>query len=248
MKSPFFVNAGRVISEFSNIFPIKKNNFRILTYHSIGDHVPLDKMGIYNLTKNKFYTQMKYLHDNNIKISPLSEFSNLSITFDDGFLNNYLTAFPILNNFNFPFTIFITPKFIDNYLYLNRSQLKELSTFPNVTIGAHGFTHRHLGHLNYKETYEELINSKKWIENLIGKEVNHFSYPFGSYNNDTMTLLRENNYLSSCTVNFGTNYDKCNLYELKRTDIFSFDTLRDFKLKINGAWDWIEFRTKRHKT
>ena len=66
MKSPFFVNAGRVISEFSNIFPIKKNNFRILTYHSIGDHVPLDKMGIYNLTKNKFYTQMKYLHDNNI--------------------------------------------------------------------------------------------------------------------------------------------------------------------------------------
>ena len=225
-------------------------NFRILTYHSIGDSVPLDKSGIYNLDKNKFYDQMKYLYDYKIPISPLSDYKNLSITFDDGFLNNLTTALPILDKFNFPFTIFVTPYFINNNLnnlYFNKGQLKELSKYKNVTIGAHGFTHRHLGNLNFHQAFDEISNSKKWIEDLISKEITLFSYPFGSYKNETIDILKDNSFLSACTVNFGTNYNAHEKFELNRTDIFSFDNIRDFKLKLNGSWDWIKFRTKRHK-
>jgi peptidoglycan/xylan/chitin deacetylase (PgdA/CDA1 family) len=245
------LNSARIFSEFVNIAKFTdNNNFRILTYHSIGDNVPLDIRGLYNLNKNSFYNQIKYLHDNNYVVSPLSDFHNFSITFDDGFLNNLKIAMPILDKFDFPFTVFVTPYFIENNLnnlYLNREQLKELSLNKNVTIGAHGYNHKHLGLMNKSEVFKEVRDSKKWIEDLISKEVKHFSYPFGSYNQDSIKTLKDNLFSSACTVNFGSNNFESNLFELKRTDILSTDNLRDFKLKINGAWDWIEFRTKRHK-
>jgi peptidoglycan/xylan/chitin deacetylase (PgdA/CDA1 family) len=250
MSNKVFINGARIISEVINLIPKKNENFRILTYHSIGDNVPLDKNGIYNLDKNKFYDQMKYLYDYKIPVSPLYDNKNLSITFDDGFLNNLTTALPILDKFNFPFTIFITPSFINNNinnLYLNKEQLKEISNNKNVSIGAHGFTHRHLGNLNFDQAVDEISNSKKWLEDLIGKEISLFSYPFGNYKIETIKILKDNSFLSACTVNFGTNYNSHDKFELNRTDIFSFDNIRDFKLKINGSWDWIKFRTKRHK-
>ena len=251
MNNKILLNSARIYSEIYNIFPkSKENKFRILTYHSIGNDVPLDKKGIYNLSKDKFIEQMKLLHCNNIMVSTLDDFCNLSITFDDGFLNNYTVALPILEKYKFPFTIFITPKFIKNNLnnlYLNKIQLRDLASNKLATIGAHGFTHNHLGLMNREESFNEICDSKKWLEDIIGKEIIHFSYPFGSYNDETISLLKENNYKTSCTVNFGINCNNQNKFELKRTDIFSFDTLRDFNLKINGGWDWLEFRTKRHK-
>ena len=48
-----------------------KNIFRILTYHSIGDDVPEDVNGLYNLSEDKFYKQMKYLYDNNYNVCSL---------------------------------------------------------------------------------------------------------------------------------------------------------------------------------
>ena len=245
------INAGRLLSEGFNLMPNStEDRFRILTYHSIGDNVPLDNKGIYNLKENKFYDQMSFLKDSRNKISHLGDFNNLSITFDDGFLNNLSVALPILDKFGFPFTVFITPDFIENNcnnLYLNRSQLLELASYKNVTIGAHGFSHKHLGLLNRDSAIREISDSKKWLEDIISKEVIHFSYPFGSYSDETVSLLKKYLYQTACTVNFGSNFNGCCLFELNRTDIFSFDTLRDFKLKISGAWDWLEFRTKRHK-
>jgi peptidoglycan/xylan/chitin deacetylase (PgdA/CDA1 family) len=245
------INTGRLISEGFNLFSnSSKDKFRILTYHSIGDDVPKDYKGIYNLKKNKFYDQMSYLKDTDFEIGHLGDFNSISITFDDGFLNNLSVALPILENFNFPFTVFITPGFVENSynnLYLNKSQLLELASYKNVTIGAHGFSHKPLGLLNTESALEEISDSKKWLEDLISKEVIHFSFPHGNYSDETLTLVKNCLFESACTVNFGSNANGCSLFELKRTDIFSFDTLRDFKLKINGAWDWLEIRTKRHK-
>lgn len=69
-----------------------------------------------------------------------------------------------------------------NVLALTWDEIKKLSEDELVTIGAHTVTHRSLKQLNDKECYDEMYNSKKIISDFIGKEVEHFSYPFGSKN------------------------------------------------------------------
>lgn len=70
---------------------------------------------------------------------------------------------------------------IDN-LAMTWEDVKQLSKDELVTIGAHTVTHRSLKQLSDKECYDEMYNSKKIISDYIGKEVEHFSYPFGSKN------------------------------------------------------------------
>ena len=244
---------GRIISSFYRLFKINnKDVFRILTYHSIGDDVPKDVKGLYNLSEDKFYKQMKYLYDNNYKISTLDNIqkNSICITFDDGFLNNFTKALPILEKFDFDFTVFVSPDLIinnHNNLYMNTNDLINLSNHSNVTIGGHSYNHKRLGNMSTNEAEMEIKSCKHWLERLLKKEIIHFSFPFGNYNNESIELLKKHNFYTSSTVEFGSNEFDSNFYELKRTDIFSYDSLNDFISKIEGDWDWLYITTSRHK-
>jgi len=65
-------------------------------------------------------------------------------------------------------------------LALTWAQIKELNMNSLVTIGAHTVTHSSLIKLNDKLAYYEIIESKKILEEKLGCEIQHFSYPFGS--------------------------------------------------------------------
>lgn len=62
---------------------------------------------------------------------------------------------------------------------LSWEQIIELSRDELVTIGAHTISHRPLSKLSEAEAKREMVGSKKEIEDNIGKEVNHFAYPYG---------------------------------------------------------------------
>ncbi|RZD17612.1 MAG: hypothetical protein EVG15_10260 [Candidatus Acididesulfobacter diazotrophicus] len=64
-------------------------------------------------------------------------------------------------------------------LFLSKEQIEELSKDPIVTIGAHTVTHPLLVNLTYEEVFSEIYKSKKYLEYLIGREIKHFSFPFG---------------------------------------------------------------------
>jgi peptidoglycan/xylan/chitin deacetylase (PgdA/CDA1 family) len=244
---------GRIISFFFGLFKIKnKNIFRILTYHSIGDDVPEDDNGLYNLSEDKFYKQMKYLYDNNYNVCSLNNIKKncICITFDDGFLNNLIKALPILEKFKFDFTVFVSPDLIinnNNNLYMTTNDLINLSNYDNVIIGGHSYHHKRLGIMSTNQAEIEIYKCKNWLEKLLKKEIIHFSFPYGSYNNELIELLKKHNFHSSSTVKFGSNTLDSNFYELKRTDIFSYDSLSDFVSKVNGNWDWLHIMTSKHK-
>jgi peptidoglycan/xylan/chitin deacetylase (PgdA/CDA1 family) len=91
---------------------------RILLYHSIGTPVPNDNYGLYNLSLNMFKSQIKWLKESQIPCIPLTDMescdSGVTITFDDGYANNLYDAAPILLENKIPFTVFITPEFINS--------------------------------------------------------------------------------------------------------------------------------------
>lgn len=101
-----------------------------------------------------------------------------AITFDDVFENIYTNAYPILRRYNVPFTLFVATGLLNQPGYITSTELQELSQDALCTVGAHTVNHVRLRTAN--RAYEEIIESKRKLENMLGKTVELFAYPYGS--------------------------------------------------------------------
>lgn len=232
---------------FLSIFVPKKKlrgRHTSLMYHSVGSRNYNDA-ALYNLDQEKFEEQIRFLINRKVKFIHFCEgVSNkeeelFSITFDDGFLDNFTNAAPFLLKNKIPFTIFMVSDFIGKSGYLTREQLFELSQNPLVKIGGHGKTHRPLATLTLDEAIEEMKLSKNALEEIITHKVISMSFPHGSYTDELAEKAKELGYRCCGTSIFGSNSIGCNSVALNRKAIFFCETLRSFKQKINGQWDWL---------
>lgn len=125
------------------------------------------------------------------------------ITFDDGFENIYHQALPILNDLYFQATVFLTTGYCEKknnwptkssdipiLPMLKWKQIKEMASF-GFDFQAHTQTHAYLTKLNPEQMKSELSGSKKEIEDRLGKSVDFFAYPFGSFNRGKDVLVRQ---------------------------------------------------------
>lgn len=64
-------------------------------------------------------------------------------------------------------------------LSLTWPQIQELCNDPLATIGAHTISHLALGRLSYEAAKQEVLGSKKRLEDCLDQEIKHFSYPHG---------------------------------------------------------------------
>ncbi len=111
------------------------------------------------------------------------------VTFDDVPDNFYTNAYPVLKNYDIPFVLFITTEFIDKKGYLSMEQIVELDKDPLCTIGAHTMTHPMLRKVN--NSREELVDSKKHLEEILGHQVNYLAYPFGRQSSVSRRIMKE---------------------------------------------------------
>jgi peptidoglycan/xylan/chitin deacetylase (PgdA/CDA1 family) len=114
-----------------------------------------------------------------------------AITFDDGYEDNYLTAFPLLAERNIPFTLFVTTAFVDGRKGVFRWSPHYRGLAPlswqwlramqraGVEIGSHTVNHPRLAKCNPGQLNAELSDSKRRIEDELGTQVIHIAYPFG---------------------------------------------------------------------
>ena len=66
--------------------------------------------------------------------------------------------------------------------FLNNENIRNLSKEDLIHIGAHTHNHQNLGLLNDSETKEEILSSKKILEDLTQNSVDFFAYPYGTKN------------------------------------------------------------------
>jgi peptidoglycan/xylan/chitin deacetylase (PgdA/CDA1 family) len=105
--------------------------------------------------------------------------------------------------------------------YLNFKQIKEMKN-EGMIFGGHGYHHKWLGNISYDQQLNEIKQTKKFLKK-IKTNLNSLimCYPHGSYNNDTIKILKKEKFLCALKYNGGINNFK-NRFELNRIDIKDF--------------------------
>ena len=157
---------------------------------------------------------MAELNDYLFKDKPIPE-KSVVITFDDGSIDNYTNAFPILKEFNMKATMFIISSYLDGVSYVAPNQVKEMSDY-GIDIESHTVTHRRLSEMSYEDQLNELKNSKESLEKITGKPIIAVAYPEGMYNEDTKKATMEAGYSMGFTVERGYADRSDNAAQLNR--------------------------------
>lgn len=213
------------VSEYKKV----GNSIPMLLYHRVGSEVD-----DYTVTTTRFEEDMKTLSwegFNTLSLeqvkqrlqnadSPLPD-KPIIITFDDGYLDNYIKAFPILKKYGMKASFYIITSMIGTEDRLTADHILEMAA-AGMDFGSHTVTHRFLAELSPEEVKVELTQSKAELEKLLGKSVDFIAYPGGTYNTDTLRIASEAGY----TGGLSTHYGFANFalpFEIKRVPIFHYD-------------------------
>ncbi len=164
----------------------------------------------------------------------------VSLTFDDGFANFYTHALPALCDFRLKSTVFLVAgrgggvsdwpgqpeQFRDREL-LSWSRIAEIQKV-GVQIGAHSMTHRTLTRLPFAEAREEVLASKKALEDRTGAPVTAFAYPYGAENQALRELVAEH-FEVGCSTRLGYLGRHPRRESLERIDICYLRNLHWFQ-------------------
>lgn len=198
----------------------------ILGYHHVSHkerELESDKLYI---SPDSFVNQLKILNEKNYKTKQLSELillnedidNNLyaTLTFDDGYKDFYLNAYPSILKYNFKATLFVIVDKIGQPEYCDLNMLREMQKF-GIEIGSHTMSHPTLTKLEKKELIYEISHSKEVLEDLLNKEIKSFCYPYGKYNSEIVEIVESSGYEVAVTTNTGiNNLPLINKYELNR--------------------------------
>lgn len=221
----------------------------VLTYHLIND---LYNPGNLVIPTRQFEKQMHYLFKKGYKVisatdsieylkeqrSPNLKEKTIVLTFDDGWEDNYLNAFPILRRFGFTATIFLTTAKINSLDYLNFRQIKEMLDY-GIEFGAHTVNHPNLTQITTEEAENEIRRSKREVGEFTGLPVKAFCYPRGDYNEIIKKIVDDAGFSCAFSVKPGKNNQDTHLFELRRTEVSGYDSLFDFIKKLKGAYDFL---------
>lgn len=190
----------------------EKIKIPVICYHSINKD-PSGKSPII-ISPEKFRQHLQTIKDNGYTTLTMAQFNDyifgdkpipeksVLLTFDDGYMDNYTNAFPILKEFNMNATIFVISSYLDGDIYMSPSNIKEMSDY-GIDIESHTVSHLRLSELSYEQQFNELKNSKQTIEKITGKPVISIAYPEGKYNEDTTKAVLETGYAMGFTIDRG---------------------------------------------
>ncbi|MGL5701809.1 MAG: polysaccharide deacetylase family protein, partial [Cetobacterium sp.] len=245
----------------------KKYEMPVIMYHRvIKDESEKGVHGTY-VTVKQFDEQMKYLKNKGYETITFEDLLNnkykqrfdkdkkwIMLTFDDGYKDNYENAFPILKKYQFKGIIYI----LDGVKYnkwdvddknnpekefplMNVEELLEMQKY-GIEFGGHTSTHPKLAELSLENVKKEIILSKNNIENLVGKELLSFAYPYGSLNEDVKKIAQESGYQFAVATDSGSITFSDDLFEIRRVGIFPTNNLFNFKRKVSGRYNFIKVK------
>lgn len=137
------------------------------------------------------------------------------LTFDDGYIDFYTTAFPILREHRFRAVAYIVSGFTGTSdRYMTPAQVREIDA-AGIEIGAHTYSHVDLTQAGV-DLNQQLIQSKTQLEAIVGHPVVDFCYPSGRFNAAVVAAVQAAGYQSATTTVEGTAHSFDDRYQWTR--------------------------------
>lgn len=215
----------------------------VLYYHSVLPDSEVTTPNEVTISPEKLKEELQLVKDlgyTTLTLSELNDYLNnnmaipeksIVITFDDGYTDNYIHAFPILKELGMKATVFMIASQVDSGYYMSQDQLKDMSSY-GIDIGSHTDNHVYLDTLSYDEQLKEMKDSKEKLEKILDKEVISIAYPYGNYNEDTKKAATAAGYTLAFTTNIGLDRRTSNKVELNRIYVSSAYSIETFKERL----------------
>lgn len=180
-----------------------------------------------------------------------------ALTFDDGFESFAQNVLPVLQEKEIPATVFVATRFIGGTpgwtsdrrprgpveRLLGEDEIKALAEEGLAVVGSHSVSHRRLSRavLSAEEIWFELVESKRHLETMLGREVAMFALPYGAFDEEVLRAAKEAGYhrvFLSEPLGSLTNIDR---HVVGRIDVEPTDPRFSFGLKVLGAYQFLPF-------
>jgi peptidoglycan/xylan/chitin deacetylase (PgdA/CDA1 family) len=248
MATPHYYTS---LGEFRGLFATGNP---VLTYHKVGPRPRGARLkGLY-VSPALFARQLGELRAAGYRSGPLAESAGpaqagrVVLTFDDGFVNVLAHALAPLRSNGFSAIQFLVADLLGKTNeweaaagertepLMDVAQVREWLAAGHA-IGSHTRTHPFLTQLSRDAAREEISASKKKLEDLFGRAVEHFCYPYGDWNPAVRDLVIAAGYRTACTTNAGVNSTADSPFELKRiTARYRSRSLRNLVAWVRGRW------------
>lgn len=249
-KKVFTDADNRVIQEavkqtvkYTNLYINRAETIPVLMYHHILPQEDMTRYGWDNnsavISLENFTDQMKYLHDNNFHTATLSELekfikgeiilpkNTVVITFDDGYLSNFVNAYPVMKQYGHRGIIFLIGKLcnVPQAPYTPQDTCKisieNLDNYLDVfEYGSHTYD---LHDMENGKTRIEYYTQEQIKEDLLRNMAlfpnNTIAYPHGRYNQNILNVLRELDFKLGFTIKKGYTSINTPIYEIPRINI-----------------------------
>lgn len=200
----------------------------ILCYHQIRDWRPRDSRTAkdYIVPIAAFRQQIKMLADSGYhSILPDQLYAYLAtgaplptkpvmLTFDDTDLDQYTIAKPELDKYGFKAVYFVMTVSLGRPHYMSKEQVKELSDAGNV-IGSHTWDHHNVKKYQGQDWATQIDKPTKQLEEITGKPIKYFAYPFGLWNPEAIPELKKRGFVSAFVLSEKRDQDEP-LYTVRR--------------------------------
>ena len=217
----------------------------ILLYHHIG--FSLQGEAVYYVSPEVFDQQMNLLYQWGYKTISVEQLVRalkeglllppkpIILTFDDGSETTYTTAMPIMHRYGFTGVSYIVRNYVGIPRYMSADQIRGLYA-AGWEIGSHGLSHIELTSQPRKHQ-DEVIESRRRLEKLLGVPILSFAYPFGVYDDDSLKYVHEAGYIAAMGLGNETMQGSKDLFYLYRQPVEGTDDLRSFSLLLPWRGD-----------
>lgn len=223
----------------------------ILMYHHIDDPGP----GAGALRRSlsvppqRFEEQLHYLKQQGYETITLNDLAlhltvgkslppkPIILTFDDGYVDAYTSAFPLLRSFGFVGTFFLVSAPLDahNPDFLSWEQVQEMHD-AGMAFEPHSYDHPDLRNRGFDFLVFQILAPKEAIEARTGETSRFFAYPSGRYDQFVIDVLRSANFWGAVLTEQGATHATDDLFSLRRVRVRGEDDLDSFVRILNLDW------------
>lgn len=189
----------------------------ILMYHHIRvNPIPNDPIfAALNVTARQLDFQLNFLSANKYHTVNLDDLSDalagkkalpsnpIVLTFDDSYRDFYTNAFPLLKKYHVKAVQFVITQVLNTPDYLTWDEITEMDKSGLVEFGAHTRHHPNLPDISTTNIVNEILGSKSDLESHLGKKINWFAYPYGSYNSFIVQTVKDAGFKGAVSTIYG---------------------------------------------